>query len=319
MKLFEHPEFPEAIKAVRSYFNHPGLTEQFIEKDYYITESLRIVASQWPDTVIFKGGTSLSKGWKLIERFSEDIDLFLNKNAFTPPAGENKITNELKAIRDAVQKHPGLTLLSNGTNTKGVSRTSYYDYRQYFSGLGSVKSRILLEMGTRSGSYPITSVRLSSYISDFLTETKNSLEAEDELPFSMNLLHFKRTFVEKLFAIHSKVMRFKDTGKSIGTYARHYYDLFQLAKEPDVREMIEDESYQKIKEDCASISRTHFPHQSDPPIDLMFSSSPALFPTQDIRNNIAKEYQQQCQTLCYGSFPSWEEVEACFEEIREKL
>jgi predicted nucleotidyltransferase component of viral defense system len=80
MKLYEHPDFGEAIIAARNHFAQPGLTLQLIEKDYYVTEALRIVANYMPGEVIFKGGTSLSKGWNLIHRFSEDIDLFVNPN-----------------------------------------------------------------------------------------------------------------------------------------------------------------------------------------------------------------------------------------------
>ena len=50
----------------------------------------------------------------------------------------------------------------------------------------------------------------------------------------MRLLHFRRTFVEKMFAIHSKVELLKRDGQPLGTYARHYYDLFQLAEQPEV-------------------------------------------------------------------------------------
>jgi len=62
VKLFEHPDFYDAVIAAREHFAHLGLTEQFIEKDYYVTEALRIVATRWPSQVIFKGGTSLLKG-----------------------------------------------------------------------------------------------------------------------------------------------------------------------------------------------------------------------------------------------------------------
>lgn len=55
----------------------------------------------------------------------------------------------------------------------------------------------------------------------------------DESGFKMQLLHFRRTFVGKLFAIHSKVEIFKKTGRGIGGYARHYYDLFCLAQRPN--------------------------------------------------------------------------------------
>jgi predicted nucleotidyltransferase component of viral defense system len=72
VKLFEHEDFEQVILRAA---DHHGLSEQFIEKDYYITEILRIVSTRMGERVIFKGGTSLSKGWGLIRRFSEDIDL----------------------------------------------------------------------------------------------------------------------------------------------------------------------------------------------------------------------------------------------------
>lgn len=80
MRLCESPEFRDAIVIAKDYFNRPGLTEQFIEKDYYVTEALRIIATRWQNKIVFKGGTSLSKGWNSIERFSEDLDLFLNED-----------------------------------------------------------------------------------------------------------------------------------------------------------------------------------------------------------------------------------------------
>jgi hypothetical protein len=63
VKLCESPDFSDAIAAAANHFSDRGLTEQFIEKDYYITEALRMIAGLYPDRAIFKGGTSLSKGW----------------------------------------------------------------------------------------------------------------------------------------------------------------------------------------------------------------------------------------------------------------
>jgi Nucleotidyl transferase AbiEii toxin, Type IV TA system len=83
MRLHEHPDFRDAIIAASSYFAPRKISPQLIEKDYYATETLRTIADRWGAKVIFKGGTSLSKGWDLIDRFSEDIDLFLNKQAFS--------------------------------------------------------------------------------------------------------------------------------------------------------------------------------------------------------------------------------------------
>jgi len=100
MRLFEHPDFEQAVLRAEEHFRSSGgLRPAIIEKDYYVTEALRIIASAAGDKVIFKGGTSLSKGWNLIRRFSEDIDLFLDPLAFKPPLGKQGIDRELKRLR----------------------------------------------------------------------------------------------------------------------------------------------------------------------------------------------------------------------------
>lgn len=77
MKLFQDTEFEQAILQAADHFRSRGLRPAIIEKDYYVTEALRIIAGAG-GKVIFKGGTSLAKGWNLIQRFSEDIDIFLD-------------------------------------------------------------------------------------------------------------------------------------------------------------------------------------------------------------------------------------------------
>src|SRR5215831_10124494 len=108
VKLFEHPDFGQAVIRAAEHFRPRGLREAIIEKDYYVTEALRIIEREAGGKVIFKGGTSLSKGWNLIQRFSEDIDIFLDPTAFTAPLGKKAIDRELKKLRQAVEKHPGL-------------------------------------------------------------------------------------------------------------------------------------------------------------------------------------------------------------------
>jgi hypothetical protein len=321
LKLHESPDFRDAIIAAKDHFGHPGLTEQLIEKDYYVTEALRIVATRWPTQVIFKGGTSLSKGWKLIERFSEDIDLFLNREAYEPSLSLNAVDRELKALRDTVGSHSGLTYdNARSFADRGVARKDYFTYHQNFPGIAAVANRILLEAGTRSGTYPIKTISLSSYLCEFLQAKDQSLDAEDESAFDMALLDFRRTFVEKLFTIHSKVKSCQQENIPIGTYARHYYDLFCLAQQPEVQSLLRtSDEYLGIKKDCDRIGQEHFPTNHWPPDGLIFSQSEALFPTGETQQALAREYESQCQNLCYGDFPGWTDIEACFAELREWL
>lgn len=96
MKLFEHPDFEQAILGAAEHFAERKLRPAIIEKDYFVTEALRVIADSAGEKVIFKGGTSLAKGWNLIQRFSEDVDIFLDPTSYDPVLGKNGIDRELK-------------------------------------------------------------------------------------------------------------------------------------------------------------------------------------------------------------------------------
>ena len=301
------------------YFRARNLRPAIIEKDYYVTEALRIVAGTG-EQIIFKGGTSLAKGWNLIDRFSEDIDIFLDPRAFEPPLGKRAIDRDLKKLRDAVAKHPAFTFIKDESQTiGGFGRNDRFSYDQRFGGPGEVANRVLVEAGTASGREPTAVIELRSYLSEFLGEQGITMDAEDEGSFPMRLLHFRRTFVEKMFAIHSKVELLKRDGTPLGTYARHYYDLFQLAAQDKVVTMLKSREYGTIKADYDEISRTHFSHNYFWPEDMSFARSDALFPPERLSGVIGPEYDAQCRQLCYGPCPSWAEVQGRFQRLRDLL
>jgi hypothetical protein len=320
VRLFEHADFEQAIIQSADHFRDEGLRPAIIEKDYYITEVLRIIAVTAGDKVIFKGGTSLAKGWNLIQRFSEDIDIFLDPTAFQPALGKRAIDRQLRKLRDAISAHPALTFLENESHTiGGVGRSDQFSYAQLFGGPGEIANRVIFEAGTASGREPTTIVELQSYLGRFLEETSVSLGAQDEARFSLRLLHFRRTFVEKMFAIHSRIELFKRDGQPIGSYARHYYDLFQLAVQADVIAMLRSDEYATIKTDYDRISRTHFSKNYFCPDEMRFERSDALFPPAELAAMIGTEYEAQCKMLCYGPYPSWAEVLARFVDLQELL
>jgi hypothetical protein len=319
MRLFEHADFDQAILRAAEHFKTQGLRPAMIEKDYYVTEILRIVAASG-DKVIFKGGTSLLKGWDLVARFSEDIDIFLDPLAFNPHLGGNGINRELKKLRDAVAAHPGLAFLPEESQTiGGFGRNDRFSFTQHFGGAGEVGNRILLEAGTASGREPTTTVQLRSYLGQFLADTSATLGTGDETSFPMRLLHFRRTFVEKMFAIHGKVELLKRDKQPLGPYPRHYYDLFQLSSRPEVIAMLKSEEYAAIKADYDRISREHFEKSYFHPADMRFANSDALFPPDELSAQIAAAYEEQCRLLCYSPHPSWQEVQARFNELRDLL
>jgi hypothetical protein len=320
MRLFQHPDFDQAVIGAAEHFRPRGLREAIIEKDYYVTEALRLITAAVGDKVIFKGGTSLSKGWNLIQRFSEDIDIFLDPTAFSPALNRRGIDRELKNLRQRIEQHPGLRFIDEESQTiGGFGRNDRFEYHQRFAGTGEIRNRVFVEAGTASGTEPTEQVRLQSYVGQFLQETGFSLGAEDEGPFEMRLLHFRRTFVEKLFTIYGKVEAFKGEGREIGGYARHYYDLHRLAERPEVLAMLRSDEYAAIKTDYDRVSREHFPRSYIPPPGMSFAQSDALFPPPELSAMLATEFQKQCRILCFGPIPTWEDVQARFEGIRPLL
>lgn len=216
--------------------------------------------------------------------------------------------------------HPGLTFQEGESKTTGgFGRNDHFGYRQRFGGPGELANRVLLEVGTASGREPTAVVELRSYVGEFMRRRGLTLGADDEGSFPMRLLHFRRTYVEKMFAIHGKVELLKRDGQQLGAYARHCYDLHQLSAQPEVVAMLRSDEYPAIKEDYDRISRAHFDRSYFCPAGMSFANSEALFPPADLAAVIGPAYEEQCRLLCYGRFPTWQEVQERFLDLRAML
>ena len=219
-----------------------------------------------------------------------------------------------------MEKHPALRFVDLESQTiGGFGRNDRFEYPQRFAGTGEIRNRVFVEAGTASGREPTERIRLQSYVGQFHHETGVSLGADDEKPFEMRLLHFRRTFVEKMFAFTAAGEHRSQEGRPSGRRARHYYDLYCLAERAEVAAMLGSEEYGTIKADYDSISREHFERSYVPPPGMSFAASDALFPPAELATVLAAEFEQQCRVLCFGTFPTWDEVQARLEAIRGLL
>lgn len=318
MRLFEHEDFEQALVQAAAHFS---VSEQFVEKDYYVTEILRIIHDELGDKAMFKGGTSLSKGWGLITRFSEDIDLFVNPDKFDPPPGSNRMDKILKRLAERVATYPALKWLRDeGQTIGGLGREDYFEYKTHFGALPTIRPVVRLEPGVQSGTFPTEDREIRSLVAEFLQQAGSGDIADDLTSFDMTLLHFRRTFVEKLFALHGKVVRLCDEEHPLGRDARHYPDLYALGDEQEVKTMLASEEYATIRNDYDEKSRKFFPNSYRPPDGLSFASSPALFPERELRETLGREYETQCALLFSGGdYPPFDAVLARFEELRPLL
>lgn len=238
MYLHEDKEiFKEIIEQVAEDSGHAAVV---IEKDYYVTMILRLLSLKLSN-VVFKGGTSLSKGFKAINRFSEDIDITFDEHI--GEARRKKLKNEvLKGISEEL----GMPI-SNWNDIQSDRDYNAYSFT-YESVFGIADDRMLssVKLETALGSYafPTEKVPISSYIGDyFLKRDKSDLATKFELnTFEMKLQSIERTYIDKIFALCDYYMQ----GKS-KRYARHLYDIYKLTDKIDVESTITN-LYDEIRE-----------------------------------------------------------------------
>lgn len=318
MRLHEHDDFAALVTAAAAQMD---LAEAFVEKDYWITEILRVIARTLPERVIFKGGTSLSKGWDLLDRFSEDIDLFVDPSV-EPSLSARGIDRALKQLREDVGAIAGLEFVPERSRTiGGFGRMDTFRYDSRYPAVSGFPATVRLEPGVQSGDQPTIDVEISSIVSDVLRRrgVAGGLGVQGLEPFRMTLLHFRRTFIEKLFAIHGKIERLKAEGHPLGRDARHYADIFVLAGQPEVLAMLESEEFELICLDYDAKSRTFFPDSYRPPPSLRFANSDALFPSDELRAQIEPDYEQECARLFHRPHPPFVKVLRRLNEVRDKL
>lgn len=155
MRLHEHEDFAAFVTAAAA---ESQLSEPFVEKDYWITEILRTVADTLGDRAIFKGGTSLSKGWNFLDRFSEDVDLFVNPAVEPPLASPRAIDQVLKQLNQDVASIPGLNFVRDASRTfGGFGRDDVFRYGSRYSA-PNFPSTVLLEAGIQSGDQPTATI-----------------------------------------------------------------------------------------------------------------------------------------------------------------
>ncbi len=220
MYLHEDKEnFKNIIERVQDSTGRDGIV---IEKDYYVTMLLRLLSEALPN-VVFKGGTSLSKGYKVIKRFSEDVDI-----TFDEHIGEAR----RKKLKNQILKHISEELnmpILNWNETQ-----SDRDYNAYYFAYESVweleddrmLSVVKLETALGSYAFPTERVSISSYVGDFFAlKDRMDLAKKFELaPFEMKLQSIERTYVDKIFALCDYYMQNKSK-----RYSRHLYDIYKLS------------------------------------------------------------------------------------------
>ncbi len=192
-------EFKELIKFAADYYMIP---EYQVEKDYYVSFFLKELMEISKETnFVFKGGTSLSKCFNVIKRFSEDIDL-------TVLSDEGRVTSSQKQTikRNIVQACKNCAMsISNISEVKSRGMHNIYkiSYDNEYEVESDISNIIALETIVAYQPYPVKTKQVNNYITKFLEENnKDEIIRNYQLaPFTVLVQSLTRTFVDKLFAI----------------------------------------------------------------------------------------------------------------------
>ncbi len=245
--LHNHRQFADLIRIVAE---EQGIAPALVEKDYWIMQSLYGL-QQLGLTFELKGGTSLSKGYGLISRFSEDIDIRIEPPADPPVmTGRNHDKPAHVQSRKDFYDRLAQTIAIDGVTS--VERdTAFDDTRQYRSGgirltyasiNGSVeglKDGVLLEVGFDDVA-PNQARDISSWAYDVAA---SRVEIIDNRALGVACYHPGHTLVEKLQAISTKFRQQQETGAFPPNFMRHYYDVYSLLQDPTVQAFVGTQGY----------------------------------------------------------------------------
>ena len=298
---------------------------QTIEKDWWVTQVLRVLFSQpYAEHLSFKGGTSLSKAWNIIERFSEDIDIAISREylGFVGELSRTQVSDKLRRaacsfVREKMQNdvHEGLIALGIApdafkvyVNITSVSTTDpeviYVDYQSVLPNSEYIAHTVKVEVSGRSMHDPVQTVALQSQIDTILpqaTIVQPSFEVSVVVP--------ERTFLEKVMLLHEEFAKPSEEVRT-ARMSRHLYDLERMLHTDIAERALKDEYlYRTIME-----HRRKFIGLKGFDYDTLYPQSLSLEIPADVLPLWRKDYENMQSSMIYGESVPFDELLA---EIRQ--
>jgi len=313
----------EYLHNIKDFSKLPGIIEEetgilafLVEKDYWLMHVLHGLQKQGFDFNL-KGGTSLSKGYHIIDRFSEDIDIYIKppaslelketsntdrnvekrKQFYDDLAGQIKIDGIISVVRDHefdekdYYRSGGIRLL----------------YESYTTPIQGVKEGILLEAGFDTVN-PFEPITISSWAYDKASQN-NAIQLIDNRATDVPCYHPGYTFVEKLQTIATKFRKEIETNDKSKNFMRQYYDVYCLLNNEKVLKFIGTDEYFQHKQ-------KRFP-KADFEIPLAKNEA-FLLTDPDTKADFAKRYQST-SALYYKGQPPFDVVLARIQSFLDRL
>lgn len=306
-----------------------GFNKAIIEKDFWVCLMLDIIFNKikYKDIFTFKGGTSLSKGYDIINRFSEDIDLILNYNSLVENEEEpmldrsntaqdkyNKRLNETaavfikeklipelnKVLKEYVQDEVRIEVDENDNQIVNVYYPKLYES-------SAILQYIRLEIGPLAALTPSFKIKVVPYIEEelkpFFSDVSTSVLTIDP----------KRTFWEKITILHSVANRPMD--KSLPKrYSRHYYDIYMLMNTEYKDEALKD--FDLL--DKVIMFKNKFYRDSYSKYDEIKKGKIKLIPNQERIEQLKIDYKNM-EDMLHGDIPSFDDILDNIAKLEEEI
>lgn len=299
-----------------------GIGVKALEKDWWVTLVLKsLFQTDYAGYMVFKGGTSLSKGWHLINRFSEDIDIALNCAAFGLEYAEiptRSFRDKLKRQGCAFTSTVLVEALSAQIAVLGVAQhmvtivskpvpadrpdtdpqTIYVKYNSLYEPNPYLPDEVKIEVSVRSLRTPAETRPIISILSDVVPNN-----AYEEHPFDVLTVHPRKTFLEKAFLLHEEFAKPHKTKIRHERMSRHFSDLDMIAKVVGPEALADHELYDQLIANRQAYMRLPYMDYG-----TLHHTRISFLPPAEVMPAYEADYNKMRQEMIYGETTEYDEI-----------
>lgn len=306
-----------------------GLPAAATEKDWWVVRTLELVfKTSIAQHTVFKGGTSLSKAWQLIDRFSEDIDLALDRTflGISQPIemmSGSQVSKLRKLSAEFIQEafYPELNKLFKKTGLEAnlhLSPVKSADQdpliiEVHYSSVTNphpyLPNRVLVEIGSRSLMEPQEIRTFSSMVGETFAGRPFA-----DLPIEIPTVHPQRTFLEKIFLLHEEFQQSPDKVKT-ERKSRHWYDLYKLSNSPYFEQALDNqELYRSIVLHRKKLNTIRgIDYALHEPMHI------CILPPIDLQEQWKNDYQAMAESMIYQNAPRYDILKQSMEALNNRI
>jgi len=292
-----------------------GAAERAIEKDWWVTLTLKaLFTGPYAQSLVFKGGTSLSKCYKLIQRFSEDIDIVLDPQVLGMEYREEPTKSFLNRLKrrgcmfttTELLKSLEVQLASIGIPQGLLTiyaeevamnmpdkdpQTIYIIYPSLYESSNYIKNIVKIEVGVRAKIEPYSMIPIESMLNQFFPN-----KAYGEAPFEVRAVDARKTFIEKAFLLHEELKKPDRAKIRTERMSRHFYDLVRMMDTEICTQALAD------KELYAAIIKHRSFYNKIPGVNyqLLGVQTIDFVPDEELLEAFSKDYETMREEMIYG-------------------